>query len=115
MPTLQRFLSAWRRRAWDRIEEHLQLTFVFTTANAHEWIVTLLSRMPIAKFRVVGSVTHSPVCVEFLVKFTYDDPALPCDIRRINVIRESEAFGPSEHGLWGVNPISLLRTELARS
>lgn len=113
-PALHAFLAAWRDGASQLQGEHIQRTFLATQDDALEWTRTLLSRIPLRSWVIVGASQLSPVLVRFRVRCSYHG-SVRDDIRTVTLVKELGSYEPSELGTWGVNPVSLLNVTRPRA
>jgi hypothetical protein len=123
------FLEAWQRKDFDAMYNHCQITWRETTENAKEWLTTTFSALELNKYTIKGSqratadknnpVTLVGVFIKVHIKYRFEEEDGAETLERIeniksssiiNCIRETAKYEPSEHGTWGVNPISVLKT-----
>lgn len=106
---VEAFLSAWKKRDWKEMKKTCQITWQENTRGAVKWLEGAFNvRERILKdWRIVKSTEFAEAAakVEVAIK-VYDGHVF---MLNIGVTGEIGAFRPDPSGVYGVNPISVLK------
>ncbi len=113
--TVERFFTAWRYCDWAEMERLSQWAWRFANATESlEMIYDLFSFMVLRRFKIISSEVKGEAMIDVIamVEYQYEDSD---EIRKrtiaARVICEAAPYKPSLDGVWGVNPISVMRTK----
>jgi len=103
---LERFLKYWKKRNYQRMYNLCQKTWVSKHTKGE--LMNMFKSVDLEDYNILEIEWDKPeikkVKLGLKINGVYK-------ITHVNVICEIKAFKPSAKGNWGVNPISLLKTE----
>lgn len=120
---VERFLQAWKDANWKGMADVSQGTWKTQKEDPVEVIQVLYSWITLHEFAVTGMRTvaeddpsmagvMADVSIYIRATFGYD-PKVMAEVGYflLRTVCEADAYIPSPHGIWGVNPSSIRRAE----
>lgn len=118
MQVLKDFLGCWKDRNFSKMVKFTQITWRFEKGSkaAKQFLKDFYGYKKLISFEIKGSKIEGVfIDIEVEIKYkirgnreNFDDRIFAKKIKA-RTICETEPYGPSEDGTWGVNPIGALR------
>lgn len=107
MEAADSFLSAWKKGDWKKMFESCQLTWA--SEKLPEDLKTQFSdeTWKLKEYVLKGFTNVSNVKQVVIAELTFSDARV--QTHNLIVICEDQPFKPAAFGIWGVNPVSVLR------
>ena len=108
---LTKFMNAWKDSNWLEMLESTQKTWRSKENNNSEMLKSWFYLKDLLTFKVLRIEAISDSCVDILlsIRYVFSDSELKETKIRARIICETEPYKPDPEGMWGVNPISMLR------
>jgi len=108
---LAEYISAWKNQNWNKMASFVQKTWLSTETDSagllESWYdFKTLKGFEITKVQKVSNVTYD---ITFVVQYEAVTNQISKKQITARVIKETEAYTPSEQGQWGVNPNSAIK------
>ncbi len=111
--TLTTFFDAWKEQNWTLLAELCQITWLSKHEAPAKQLELLLGSYSVKFVSVIAvNIESNLVSCQYIVIVSYylaEKKHLEKKRVKVLVIKESASFTPSEDGVWGVNPLSILK------
>lgn len=105
---LTAFLDTWRDKDWEQMANQTQLTWRSHWPNAAEWLNSWFGTRILLESTITSCRVTAPAMREYRAILELEQPRESKHVRPI-LIGETGPMNPHPDGMWGVNPISVLR------
>lgn len=110
--TLTKFLNAWKDSNWSEMFENAQITWRSRGRNKSiDLLKGWFYLKDLTTFKILKTEKISDTCVDITLKISclYYVSNLKEVKIKARVICETGPYKPSKDGIWGVNPVGILR------
>ncbi len=110
--TIKNFMNAWKDSNWSEMFENAQITWRSRGRNKGiDLLKSWFYLKDLTTFRILKTEKVSDSCVDITLKISYLYYVSNLKEVKIKarVICETEPYKPSKDGMWGVNPVGILR------
>jgi hypothetical protein len=110
--TLKNFMNAWKDSNWPEMFENSQITWRSRGRNKSiDLLKGWFHLKDLTTFKILKTEKISDSCVDITLKISYLYYVSNLKEVKIKarVICEIEPYKPSKDGIWGVNPVGILR------
>jgi len=106
------FFNGWKARDWEKAYNACQITWKSNPGNTIDYLTDMLNSSQLFSFKL--GKTHSCSNSGLLVRVNfgavlYANENIISKEGIVTLVKEIKAYTPSKGGVWGVNPISILR------
>ena len=110
--TLKNFMNAWKDSNWSGMFENSQITWRSRGRNKGiDLLKGWFYLKDLTAFKILKTEKISDTCVDVTLRISYLFYISNLKERKIKarVICETEPYKPGKDGIWGINPVSILR------
>lgn len=110
METVKKFMKAWKDRDWSEMFRYTQNTWQSKGGNNPPLLMDWFGPKKLTKTKIIDVYEISDCCVDITLKINYLFISNLKEVKiRARVICETEPYKPGKDGIWGINPLSILR------